>query len=53
MDTVEQVEDNMRVAEAYAPLTAQEERGVMERARKLVPKVRNELWWLPDQHMAS
>jgi len=53
MDTVEQVEDNVRVAENYAPLTAQEEQGVMERARELVPKVQNELWWLPEQRIAS
>ena len=53
MDTVEQVEDNVRVAKNYAPLTAQEEQGVMERARELVPKVQNELWWLPEQRMAS
>ena len=53
MDTVEQVEDNVRVAKNYAPLTAQEEQGVMERARELVPKVQNELWWLPEQRIAS
>ena len=53
MDTVEHVEDHVRVAEHYAPLDADEERAVMERALKLVPAVKKKLWWLPEQRVAS
>ncbi|MEW6754846.1 MAG: aldo/keto reductase [Candidatus Latescibacterota bacterium] len=53
MDTVEQVEENVRVAEAFAPLSAREEREVLDRALALVPRVRQKLWWLPEQRQAS
>ncbi|MGB1719351.1 MAG: hypothetical protein ACPHO6_14385, partial [Candidatus Latescibacterota bacterium] len=53
MDTVEHVEDHVRVAEHYAPLDADEERTVMARALELVPAVKKKLWWLPEQRVAS
>jgi hypothetical protein len=53
MDTVEHVEDHVRVAEHYAPLDPDEERTVMARALELVPAVKKKLWWLPEQRVAS
>ena len=53
MDTVEQVEENVRIAEAFAPLSQAEEEEVLEKALELVPRVKKELWWLPEQRMAS
>ena len=53
MDTVEHVEDHVRVAESYAPLDADEERAVMARTLALVPSAKKELWWLPEQRVAS
>jgi len=53
MDTVEQVEENVRVAEAFAPLETQQERALLERALALVPEARKDLWWLPQERIAS
>ena len=53
MDTVEQVEENVRVAEAFAPLETQQERALLERALALVPEARKDLWWLPQEVLAS
>ena len=53
MDTVEQVEENVRVAEAFAPLETQQERALLERALALVPEARKDLWWLPQERIAQ
>ena len=53
MDSVEQVEENVRVAEAFAPLETQQERALLERALALVPEAREGLWWLPQERIAS
>ena len=53
MDSVEQVEENVRVAEAFAPLETQQERALLERALALVPEAREDLWWLPQERIAS
>lgn len=53
MDTVEQVEENVRVAEAFAPLETQQERALLERALALVPEARKDLWWLPQERITS
>lgn len=53
MDSVEQVEENVRVAENFVPLSQLEEKQVLERALELVPRAKKELWWLPEQRLAS
>lgn len=53
MDTIEQVEENVRVAEGFTPLSAREEREVLDRALALVPQARQQLWWLPEQRQVS
>ena len=53
MDSVEHVEENVRVAENFVPLSQLEEKQVLERALALVPKIKRDLWWLPEQLMAS
>jgi predicted aldo/keto reductase-like oxidoreductase len=53
MDSVEHVEENVRVAENFVPLSQLEEKQVLERALALVPKIKRDLWWLPEQRMAS
>jgi len=53
MDTVEQVEENVRIAEDFAPLSAEEERELLDKALALVPRVKEELWWLPEERVAS
>lgn len=53
MDTVEQVEENVRVAEAFVPLGAEEEWALLARALELVPGIHKELWWLPEERIAS
>jgi uncharacterized protein len=49
MDTVEQVEENVAAAEAYAPLDPEEERALLERALALVLEEGQQLWWLPAE----
>ena len=53
MDSVEQVEENVRVAESFVPLSQVEEKQVLERALAFIPTVKKELWWLPEQRLAS
>lgn len=53
MDTIEQVEENVRVADSFVPLSANEEKVVLDRALSLVPTIKKELWWLPEQRAAS
>ena len=49
MDTVEQVEENVRIAEDFVPLSAAEEEEVLRRALALIPTVKADLWWLPEE----
>lgn len=53
MDSVAQVEENVRVAENFAPLSALEEKQVLERALAFIPQAKKDLWWLPEQRLAS
>lgn len=53
MDSVEQVEANVAAAEAFAPLAEAEERALLRRALELVPQVKKELWWLPEERVVS
>ena len=53
LDTVEQVEENVRVAESFVPLGVEEERALLARALELVPGIHRELWWLPEERIAS
>jgi aryl-alcohol dehydrogenase-like predicted oxidoreductase len=53
MDSPAQVEENVRVAERFAPLSQVEEKQVLERALAFIPKTKKELWWLPEQRLAS
>lgn len=53
MDTVEQVEANVRVAEDFLPLSAEEEAVLLGRALELIPKAKKELWWLPEQRAST
>jgi uncharacterized protein len=53
MDTVEHVEENVAVAEEFAPLSETEERGLLERVLELVPRLKKELWWLPEERVTS
>jgi len=53
MDTIEQVEENIRVAENFVPLSEAEQQAVLEKALELVPAAKKELWWLPEQRLAS
>ena len=53
MDTVEQVEENVRVAESFVPLSPQEEEELLATVLGLVPTVKKEPWWLPEQRLAS
>jgi predicted aldo/keto reductase-like oxidoreductase len=53
MDSIAQVEENVRVAENFAPLSALEERQVLDRALGFIPQAKKDLWWLPEQRIAS
>lgn len=53
MDTIAQVEENVRIAESFSPLSPEEERRVREQALTLVSKAKKELWWLPAQAATS
>ncbi|MBM3279284.1 MAG: aldo/keto reductase [Candidatus Handelsmanbacteria bacterium] len=53
MDSVDQVEENVRVAENFAPLTHLEEKQVLERVLAFIPTAKKDLWWLPEQRLAS
>ena len=53
MDTREQVEENVRIAESFAPLSEDEEKDVLDRAQDLIPQVQKALWWLPEERVAS
>jgi len=53
MDTIEQVEENVRVADSFEPLSPEEEKALLDRALALIPTIKKELWWLPEQRAAS
>ncbi len=53
MDTLEQVEENVRLAEAFAPLTSQQERLVLDEAMKVAAGDKKKLFWLPEARAAS
>ena len=54
MDTVEQVEENVRIIETFAPLSPEEERLVLEKARERVSELDKEkLWFLPEECLSS
>lgn len=54
MDTVEQVEENVQIVEAFASLSAEEERQVLEKARERVSELEKEkLWFLPEECLPS
>ena len=53
MDSVEQVDENVAAARAYAELDPAEEEALLERALDLVPRAREKLFWLPERRMAS
>jgi hypothetical protein len=53
MDTIEQVEENVRLAESFAPLTSEEESDLMDRAVEVAAGDKTALFWLPESKMAS
>jgi uncharacterized protein len=53
MDTIEQVEENVRIAEAFAPLTAGEESELFDRALEVASGDKKTLFWLPESRLAS
>jgi uncharacterized protein len=53
MDTVDQVEENVRIAESFVPLTDTEERALLQRGLEFIPGAKEDLWWLPEKRVAS
>ncbi len=53
MDTVAHVEENVRIAEALEPLSDAEETALLDRALEFIPGAKKELWWLPEERVAS
>lgn len=53
MDTIEQVEENVRLAEAFAPLTSEQERLVLDEAMTVAAGDKKKLFWLPEARAAS
>ncbi len=53
MDTIEQVEENVRYAEAFAPLSAAEEVELFDRAMEVAAGDKKTLFWLPEARIAS
>jgi aryl-alcohol dehydrogenase-like predicted oxidoreductase len=54
MDTVEQVEENVRAAEAFEPLSPEEEEDVLTKALEIAQSDdRKDLWFLPEHRRAS
>jgi aryl-alcohol dehydrogenase-like predicted oxidoreductase len=53
MDTVAQVEENVRIAEAFQPLTAQQERLVIDEAMLVAAGDKKKLFWLPEVRAAG
>lgn len=53
MDTVEQVEENVRLAEAFTPLSSADEALVMDEAMKVAAGDKKTLFWLPEARAAG
>jgi aryl-alcohol dehydrogenase-like predicted oxidoreductase len=53
MDTVQQVEENVRIAEASEPLSGKEENALLERGLEFIPVAKEDLWWLPEERVVS
>ncbi len=53
MDTVAQVEENVRIAESFRPLSAQEEQEVVDIGLEMAAAGNKALFWLPEQRRAS
>ena len=53
MDTVAQVEENVRIAESFQPLSAQQEQEVVDIGLEMAAAGNEALFWLPEQRRAS
>jgi len=53
MDTIEQVEENVRLAEAFAPLSSEDERLLLDEAMKVAAGDKKTLFWLPEARAAG
>jgi hypothetical protein len=53
MDTVEQVEENVAIAESFEPLSSDEERLLFDRAMEVAAGDKKTLFWLPEARAAS
>ena len=53
MDTVAQVEENVRIAESFRPLSAQVEQEVVDIGLEMAAGGNEALFWLPEQRRAS
>jgi aryl-alcohol dehydrogenase-like predicted oxidoreductase len=53
MDTVAQVEENVRIAEAFEPLTAEQGRLVIDQAMVVAAGDKKKLFWLPEVRPAG
>jgi len=53
MDTVAQVEENVRIAESFRPLSAQQEQEVVDIGLEMAAAGNEALFWLPEQRRAS
>jgi len=53
MDTVEQVEQNVAVADGFQPLSEDEERAVLEKALEIAKGDKKTLWFLPEERQGS
>jgi predicted aldo/keto reductase-like oxidoreductase len=53
MDTVVQVEENVRIAESFRPLDAQQEQEVVDIGLEMAAAGNEALFWLPEQRRAS
>ena len=51
MDTVEQVEENVRAADDFVPLSADEERRVLDKALEIARGDKKTLWFLPEERV--
>ena len=48
MDTVEQVEENVRIAESFAPLSSEAQSKLFDEAMKVAQGDKKKLFWLPE-----
>lgn len=52
MDTIEQVEQNVAVADGFQPLSEDEERQVLDKALEIAHGDKKTLWFLPEERQA-